>query len=241
MRKEPNYRVLTIALLVAVVFVTSSSPRSLLSVLGVFIGALCLMLTAYMLTGHRLHLQLAVVFGASAFLPYAWLSIHPAGLVLELSKSIYALNLFVWLSFTLYIGLIVFRGIISAHVISTNEVAGAVYVYLLTGILFAGIYQLLLTWQPGALYFDPARFSEPLIIGNGISTRGAGAVLYYSFVTLGTVGYGDVTPASPAARSVSLVEMVVGIMYVATMIARLVSIQTSNETRGAGHAKSSQE
>ena len=142
---------------------------------------------------------------------------------------------------TLYIGLIVFRGIISAHIISTNEVAGAVYVYLLTGILFAGIYQLLLTWQPGALYFDPARFSEPLIIGNGISTRGAGAVLYYSFVTLGTVGYGDVTPASPAARSVSLVEMVVGIMYVATIIARLVSIQTSNETRGAGHAKSSQE
>jgi hypothetical protein len=48
---------------------------------------------------------------------------------------------------------------------------------------------------------------------------------------LGTVGYGDVTPASPAARSLSLIEAVVGIMYVATMIARFVSIQTSSDSR----------
>ena len=50
---------------------------------------------------------------------------------------------------------------------------------------------------------------------------------------LGTVGYGDVTPAAPAARSLSLIEAVVGIMYVATMIARFVSIQTSNDSRNA--------
>jgi hypothetical protein len=67
----------------------------------------------------------------------------------------------------------------------------------------------------------------------GQSTRGAGAVLYYSFVTLGTVGYGDVTPASAVARAVSLIEAVIGIMYIATLISRFVSIQISSESRGA--------
>jgi hypothetical protein len=62
-------------------------------------------------------------------------------------------------------------------------------------------------------------------------TRGAGDLLYYSFVTLSTVGYGDVTPASPAARSSSLIEAVVGIMYAAAMIARFISIQTNDAGR----------
>jgi uncharacterized protein (TIGR02246 family) len=103
----------------------------------------------------------------------------------------------------------------------------------LIGVLFAAVYQLLLAGHPGALYFDPGRFPGPQVIGNRLYTRGAGDVLYYSFVTLGTVGYGDVTPSSPLARSLSLIEAVIGIMYVATMIARFVSIQTSGESRGA--------
>ena len=70
-----------------------------------------------------------------------------------------------------------------------------------------------------------------MIRNTSLLTRSFGDLLYYSFVTLGTVGYGDVTPASPAARSLSLIEAVVGIMYVATMIARFVSIQTNNDSR----------
>ena len=91
--------------------------------------------------------------------------------------------------------------------------------------LFAEAYSLLLTWQPGALYLDPGRFPAPHVIGDRLYTRGAGDVLYYSFVTLGTVGYGDVTPSSPLARSLSLIEAVIGIMYIATMMARFVTIQ----------------
>jgi len=51
------------------------------------------------------------------------------------------------------------------------------------------------------------------------------------------VGYGDVTPGSPVARSLSLIEAVIGIMYVATMIARFVSIQIGADDR-RGNAKS---
>jgi hypothetical protein len=108
------------------------------------------------------------------------------------------LNLIIWLLFTLYIAIIVFRSIMSARSISSNEIYGAIYVYLLIGVVFAEIYQLLPAWQPDAIYFDPGRFPAPLVIGSSrLYTRGAGDLLYYSFVTLGTVGYGDVTPSSP--------------------------------------------
>ncbi len=48
-------------------------------------------------------------------------------------------------------------------------------------------------------------------------------MLYYSFVTLATVGYGDVSPYTPAARALSVLESLVGIMYIAILIARFVS------------------
>jgi len=80
----------------------------------------------------------------------------------------------------------------------------------------------------------PTAFRSRSAIVGSFSTRDAGAVFYYSFVTLGTVGYGDVTPASPLARSLSLIQAVAIIMYVATMIARFVSIQITSEHREEG-------
>jgi hypothetical protein len=115
----------------------------------------------------------------------------------------------------------------TARVIHANEIYGAIYVYLLFGVLFAQGYQLLLFARPDAIYFDPGRFPAPDRLGTELVARGSGDLVYFSFVTLGTVGYGDATPASPGARAMSLVEEVLGVMYVATMIARFVSISSS--------------
>ncbi len=233
MRREPNYLYLMIGLLSAVVLATAASPMSPLARLGGFLAVLSLLLTAYFLNPHRGQLLLALLLGAAAFIPFTWLSTHPDVLNPRLVNGIYVLTLVLWVLFILYIGRIVFRGILTARHIRGNEIYGAIYVYLLIGLVFAALYQLLLAWQPDALYFDPGRFQEPSVITGELSTRGVGAVLYYSFVTLGTVGYGDVTPASPLARAVSLIEAIIGIMYVATLIARFVSIQISNEGHSA--------
>ncbi len=233
MPKEPNYLYLTLSLLAAIVLMTAAPPLSLPTILGILTGGLTLLVTAYLLTGRKRELVLAILLAVSALLPFAWFNIYPQARVHPLALRIYALDLAFWLLFTCYIGIMVFRGIVTARSIRGNEVYGAIYLYLLMGVLFAQIYQLLLAWQPAALYFDPGRFEPAQLIAGGRQARGVGDVLYYSFVTLGTVGYGDVTPSSPVARSVSLIEAVSGIMYVATMIARFVSIQIgAQQARG---------
>jgi hypothetical protein len=206
-----------------------------MGIVGVLCGATTLVATAYIVTDRKRHVVLAVALGTLALLPLVWLSIYPVGLPVRLVKGTYTLDVLFWLLFTLTTTLIVLRDIMTARRVRANEIYGAIYVYLLIGALFAQGYQLLLAVQPDALHFEPGRFAEPQMMGSGLSIRGAGDLAYYSFITLGTVGFGDVTPASPLARSISMVEELIGVMYVATMLARFVSIQTSDghgERRG---------
>jgi hypothetical protein len=204
------------------------------AIAGVLVAAITFMVTAWFVIESKRQFVLVGVLAVTALLPFVWLVGQPEEQFPGSVERLYLLNLAIWLLLTAYIAIVVFRSIMSAKRIRANEIYGAIYVYLLIGVVFAEIFQLLLAANPGALFFDPGRFPGPLTIRNNrLLTRSFGDLLYYSFVTLGTVGYGDVTPAAPAARSLSLIEAVVGIMYVATMIARFVSIQTSNDSRSA--------
>ena len=58
--------------------------------------------------------------------------------------------------------------------------------------------------------------------------------LYFSFITLSTVGYGDIIPASGLARMLAMVEAVFGMFYVALLVARLVSLYSSGSPLEAG-------
>jgi Ion channel len=229
--REPNYLYLTIGVLAAVVLATSAGEQVSFAIAGVLVAATTFMVTAWFVIKSKRQFAIVSALALTALLPFVWLVRQPEEQFPGLVERLYLLNLTIWLLFTAYIAIVVFRSIMSATRVRANEIYGAIYVYLLVGVIFAELFQLLLASNPGALFFDPGRFSGPLTIRNNLLTRSFGDLLYYSFVTLGTVGYGDVTPASPAARSLSLIEAVVGIMYVATMIARFVSIQTNNDSR----------
>ena len=78
---------------------------------------------------------------------------------------------------------------------------------------------------PGSL--DLGSFAQEYADG---SVRSHGAYsAYFSFVTLSTLGYGDITPVSPAARMLATSEAVIGQMYIAVLIARLVGIHISQK------------
>jgi hypothetical protein len=95
--------------------------------------------------------------------------------------------------------------------ITWHRIQGAVAAYLLLGVAWAQAYSLVALLRFGA-------FSGAVIPEDGL--RG---FLYFSFVTLTTVGYGDVLPVHPAARSLAMLEAVTGPLYLAILVARLVS------------------
>ncbi|MBI3800282.1 MAG: hypothetical protein HY268_25320 [Deltaproteobacteria bacterium] len=104
------------------------------------------------------------------------------------------------------------RHALRAGVIDAERIFAALAVYLLTGLIFAICYWLLdQTW--------PASFG-----GASASGLDLARAIYFSFVTLATVGYGDVIPASDSARGLAILEAVGGQMYLTVLVARLVSL-----------------
>jgi len=103
--------------------------------------------------------------------------------------------------------------------VTRDVVMGAVCAYFILGILWAYAY-FFLEWA------SPGSFSLPKDLrGNPLH------FIYYSFITLTTVGYGDILPVSPPARSFAVLEAVVGQMYLAVTMARLVAVHISQAYR----------
>jgi hypothetical protein len=105
--------------------------------------------------------------------------------------------------------------------ITFHRIQGAVAAYLLLGIIWAYAYALLAHLRPDA-------FS-----GSVSPADGPRAFFYFSFVTLTTVGYGDVLPVHPAARSLAMLEAVTGPLYLAILVARLVSLAVTSDGESA--------
>ena len=100
-----------------------------------------------------------------------------------------------------------------AQVINAEQIYAALSVYLLAGLFFGLLHWAIeLTW--------PGSFAEP---GAGPPARFAlSTAIYFSFVTLATLGYGDVVPRTEVARGLAVLEAVGGQLYIAVTIARLV-------------------
>jgi hypothetical protein len=97
--------------------------------------------------------------------------------------------------------------------VSVNVIYASIVVYLLLAVMWSFIFLVIETFQPGS-------FSLPQQIDG--ETRSLFS--YYSFVTITTLGYGDMTPIKDTARSFSMLEAVVGQIYLVVLVARLVGI-----------------
>jgi len=103
--------------------------------------------------------------------------------------------------------------------VSTNRIIGAICVYLMLGVIWALMYSLLEAAVPG---------SFGGIVERSITGAWDPDWVYFSFVTLTTLGYGDIRPVSRAARLLTSTEAVIGQLYIAILIARLVSVHASS-------------
>jgi hypothetical protein len=121
-------------------------------------------------------------------------------------------NLFGML-FMLYLIILFLEHFFRQDEINREVIFGALVVFLLMGLMWGYGYTLLEHLQPGS-------FNHPA----GLSELDLGAFDYFSFVTITTLGYGDITPVSAPARAMVMVQAVIGQVYLAVLVAWLVGI-----------------
>lgn len=113
---------------------------------------------------------------------------------------------------------VLFTGTINGH-----KIVGAVCIYILLGLIWALLYLLIAEAVPGAF--------------NGLQQapwyNNFSILSYYSFVTLTTLGYGDVTPLLPIPRFLAYMEAIVGVLYIAILVASLIGASMSDRKSSA--------
>ena len=114
------------------------------------------------------------------------------------------------------LSVVIARAVFGPGRVTWHRVQGAVVLYMNVALFFFTLYRFLTTLVPNAFNGLPPIGAE----------HGSGAaLLYFSFSTLTTVGYGDITPVYPLARNLANLEAVIGQLFPATLLARLVSLE----------------
>jgi len=114
--------------------------------------------------------------------------------------------------FFVYTATILIFYLFKAKDVTSDIIIGAICAFFLIGLMWANLFEILQIFHPNAFHFSQ---------GGSINTN---SFIYYSFVTLTTLGYGDITPSISSAKSLSVLEAVTGQIYMAVVVARLVGL-----------------
>ncbi|MBW2567086.1 MAG: two pore domain potassium channel family protein [Deltaproteobacteria bacterium] len=107
--------------------------------------------------------------------------------------------------------------VLKDEVVTGEKVSAAICVYLFIGLIWAYLFSLTHYLQPGSFLIEDPDLSH---------------FIYYSFITLSTLGYGDITPLSPPARALSYTEAITGQLYLTVLVARLVGLHIAHHKKG---------
>jgi hypothetical protein len=123
-------------------------------------------------------------------------------------------------------------GLVARHVfgpgrVTAHRVQGAVLLYLNVAALFAIAYSVIVQHAPGAIALTTG---GALPTGPGVQTA---SLTYFSLATITTTGYGDLVPVSPFARSLANLESVIGQLFPATLLARIVALHLAHQGKTA--------
>ena len=149
---------------------------------------------------------------AGVALQWAWL--------VTLSPDIGRLLLLVYAAFLILTIVEVLRYILKKGPITADKLHGALAGYIMLALFWAFIYAMIESFTPGS--FNVGRFE---VAGPGAFFH----LIYFSFTTLTTTGYGDITPLSVQARSLVIIEELTGVFFVAVLIARLAGLYPSHK------------
>jgi len=150
-----------------------------------------------------------------------------------------------YLLFFVYVAFVTLRWTLKRTEVDVETIYGAVSVYLLMALIWAFAYYLLSATDPASLKYpdgdsfgavQASRTTDSAETAGGpwdwreVSVTAQGTMIYFSFVTLTTLGYGDIHPTSEAARILAMLEAVLGQLYLVILVARLVGLYTAQES-----------
>jgi hypothetical protein len=116
-----------------------------------------------------------------------------------------------------FISVGILRYVYRSRRLTSDSIFATIVVYVLVALFFARLYVLLIGWDP--LAFDlpvPAAERTPHLLQTDL--------MYFSLITLATVGYGDILPVSEAARMLAVIEAIIGQFYIAVVVAVFVGM-----------------
>jgi len=125
--------------------------------------------------------------------------------------------------FDVLIVVVLFRHVFSKDQANSETIFGALCIYLLVGFSFASVYGMVAAFQPNAFFLDPHT--------NLHAVPDRFDLIYYSFGTMTSLGATGITPASGPARSVTILQAILGVLYLAVLIARLMGVYRADPRR----------
>lgn len=202
-------------LLLALPGLFSGYSGGLISILFVLMLAASL----YLVATEKKHLTIGLLLAVPALFTHWSFGLLPETIRLVINGGFQIV-------FLSYVCVHIFSYLFRARKIESEVIFAALCLYLLLGLIWAFGYFLLELLSPGAISLGSEINSQSMDSRELIAE-----VIYFSFVTITTLGYGDITPVSQLAKSLVIVEALVGQIYIAIVIARLVAIQIAAALR----------
>jgi hypothetical protein len=165
----------------------------------------------YAVSERRAQVIVALLLALPTFL------LHWSYYFLKIPSFLLTANIFGTI-FLAYTAIVILMHLFRNKEITIDVILGSVCVYFLIGLMWGFVYLILESLCPGSFLIERA------------TTNNLADFMYYSFVTLSTLGYGDIVPLSSPARSLSALEAIMGQLYIAVLIARLVGIHISQSS-----------
>ncbi|VGO15553.1 hypothetical protein PDESU_04138 [Pontiella desulfatans] len=114
----------------------------------------------------------------------------------------------------------IMRYVLDSSPVTGDKICGAISAYMMIGVVWTFVFTLF-------HHLDPASFEIPAALLSGDTINSTWA-FYFSFVTLTTLGYGDITPLTPGVQSYAIMEAAIGQVFLAVIVARLIALHITH-------------
>lgn len=215
--RQPSVGLLAVLALTLVLYPFADQARSVRAVAQILDIAVVLSIVR-ILRVHALWLRSAWLVSVPLVVLQLLHLIWPEQAVIQVSM------LLVQVLFHIYAVLLLLGYVLGDEVVTLDELFALACIYVMLALLWASAYAIVIHFDPAAIYINPSNNPDGVI--------GWSDLVYYSMTTLTSTGYGEITPVAPAARSLALLQQVVGVLFVAILIARLTGMaRARKETR----------